>query len=224
MEEDQAAMGNSDDSDVLILPIKRKKFTKTGGNGGKTGVKPVTPPVIVVAKRVTKPKPKFNGEMGSKGSVEESGSALDAPILKKKLLQLKNTPDGRSIAATKVKKRKIYKVDKVEEKDAGQPETKMKQQPTSASTQSVAATRVKKRKVNEREMMTMEPPLKRLKFLSARAKESMTESPLKGKGKEKEQVSSPKRGRPSKAKGIKWPPKVKIGEGRQKVSSWRVFM
>jgi hypothetical protein len=223
MEEDQAAVGNSDDSDVLILPIKRRKVTKTGGNGRKAGVKSVTSPVIVVAKR--KPKPKLNGKLGSKGGAEESGSAPDAQILKKRLLKLKDAPDGTSIAATRVKKRKIHKVDKAGEKDAGQPETKIKQQPTSASTQNMAATRVKKRKVNERETMTMEPPLKRRKFLSARAKES-SESPLKGKGKgkEKEQMSSPKRARPSKAKGIKWPPKLKSGEGRQQVSCWRVFM
>ena len=217
MEEDQAAVGNSDDSDVLILPIKRKKYTKTGVDGEEGGVKPPTSPVIVVAKR--KLNPKLNGELGSKGGAEESGSAppaLDAPMLKKKLLQLKNAPDGRSIAATKVKKRKIYTMDKVEEKDA---ETKMKQQPASvsASAQSMAATRVKKRKANEREMM-MEPPLKRVKFLSARAKESGAESSSKGKGKEKEQALSPKKGRPSKAKGIKWPPKMKVGEGRRKVS------
>ena len=240
MEEDQAAVGNSDDSDVLILPVKRKKFEKADGDGGKGSLKPeVTSSVIVVAKRV---KSKSNGELGSKGGAafgagpgaEGSGSAApapDAPMLKKKRLQMKpKAPDGQSTAVTRVKKRKIYTVDKIEMKDAGQPETKMKQQPASGSApqQSVAATRVRKRTVKEREMM-MEPPLKRAKLLSARNESSASGvggavSSSKGKGKEMEQSLSPKKkGRLSKAMEIKWPPKIRVGEGRRNVSCLRML-
>jgi hypothetical protein len=227
----------------LILPVKRKKTTTwkgrereaSGGKGSKKGsVKPEDrSPVIVVNRRAGfKAKPKLEGKGSKDGAsssavagagAEGSGSAPpvpDAPVHRKLSLLKPKAPGGQSAAVTRVKKRKVEVVEKMDER---QPETKMKQQPVSGlvPAQNAAATRVKKRKVNEREMM-MEPPLKRVKRLKEKERRGSSANGVGGgesSSKEQEKSLSPKRkGRPSRAKGIKWPAKMRTGEGRQKVT------
>lgn len=199
-DESEMALGNSD-SDILVIPVKKKEG----------GLKPA----VAVARCKSKSKSKDGASGASLGARRE---LPEVSAHGEKLLQLKlKAPDGQSAAVTKVKRRKL---DERETK----PETKTKQQAV-VSAQSVAATKVRKRKLSERGMM--DPPLKRAKRQSASGNGKVSRdsssgigaaqsSKANGKGKEEKSESPKNGGRPAKAKGIKWPPKMMTGEGRQK--------
>jgi hypothetical protein len=238
-DESVRVMGNSDDSDVMVVPVKRKKKKKV--------VKPDFSSPIVVNKRVqsqlpSKSKVDLGLEQPVRSSAASSGSRSvpqsqepEVPEHRKNFLQLKlKAPDGQSMAVTRVKRKRIDRLEKMREWESEieaknrigrKPNVKLKQRESEvAPQQSVAATRVKKRKVNEREL-DMEPPLKRAKRQSMSTSTSSTgvgggpSSKAKGKAKEKDMSVSPKKkGRLSKVNGIQWPAKIKTGVGRRKVT------
>lgn len=271
-EEDQAALWNSDDSDLIILPAKRKKKRKTkqerktkvpdGGEQSEGKVKSeVRLPTVVQAGRTSSKRiiadiglklwkvkhgavsSAVSSGVGTRASSRLSaGSGLvidptpspviDSPSAPNILSKLKSNkasmPNGQSAAVTRVKRKKV-EVPSVKE-----PQSNSNSKPVVSGAvavnpaQSIAVTRVRKRKVSERGMM-MEPPLKRARQHSgngggrdsAGGGSSMgtvvvsgSTSNVKAKGQE---PSPKKRGRPAKAKGMKWPVKMKVGEGLQKV-------
>jgi hypothetical protein len=222
LDEDRAG-GNSDDSDVMIIPVKRKGDERKGGKVTKVrkekSPREVRSPGTGAVVREQSKKDDVSGA---------SRLGSDGPVRRKKLLQLKTKPmEGGSAAVTRVKRRKAEKVDEPEATmDERALKMKMKMKELSpASVQSGASTRVKKRKANEREI-DMEPPLKRAKRQSRSGTSSRGGSAVtsgagssKARGREERDISSlKKRGRLSKAKGIIWPMKTKSGEGNHEVS------